>query len=94
MRILLAGDWHGNRDFASAVFDLAADEGCATVLQLGDFGLWPGREDAWLDHVEAEAARTGADLVWVDGNHENHASLAEWRREADRDGLVRMRAGV
>jgi predicted phosphodiesterase len=94
MRILLAGDWHGNLDFAADVFDLAAEEGCATVLQLGDFGLWPGREDAWLDHVGAQAARTGVDLVWVDGNHENHDSLDAWRRGAPPDGLVPMRPRV
>jgi hypothetical protein len=94
MRILLAGDWHGNRDFAADVFDLAVDEGCATVLQLGDFGLWPGREDAWLDHMQTQAARTAVDLLWVDGNHENHDSLDAWRSRAGPDGLVAMRERV
>ncbi len=64
------------------------------VLQLGDFGLWPGREDAWLDHVDACASAAGTSLVWIDGNHENHAALAEWRDATGPDGLVTMRDRV
>ena len=94
MKILLAGDWHGNGAWAERCFEAAAEAGCSVVLQLGDFGLWPGREDAWLDHVDALAARSGADLVWIDGNHENHASLSEWRDQMDGNGMVRMRDRV
>lgn len=94
MRILLAGDWHGNRAWAETCFAVARDQGCDAALQLGDFGLWPGREDEWLDHVDGLAADAGVPLVWIDGNHENHASLARWREEADPQGLVRMRRHV
>ena len=94
MRILTAGDWHGNREWAAQCFAVAAEHACQAVLQLGDFGLWPGREDAWLDHVDYLADRAGVDFVWIDGNHENHASLADWREEADAEGLVRMRGRV
>lgn len=94
MRVLLAGDWHGNEDASAAAIALAGDHGCAKVLQLGDFGLWPGREDAWLDHVDAHAAAAGVELYWVDGNHENHASLAAWSGSAGADGLVAMRTHV
>lgn len=94
MRILLAGDWHGNRDWAKTCFEVAANSGCDAVLQLGDFGLWPGREDDWLDHVDSLAGRAGAPLVWIDGNHENHEALDRWRSSADAHGLVRMRESV
>lgn len=94
MRILLAGDWHGNRQWAETCFEAAARTGSDAVLQLGDFGLWPGREDAWLDHVDALATRAAAPLVWIDGNHENHEALDRWRQSADEEGLVRMRDSV
>ncbi len=94
MKVLLAGDWHGNRDWAARCFEVAAAHRVDVVLQLGDFGLWPGREDAWLDHVDHHAKEAATTLVWIDGNHENHAALDEWRSGADRDGLVTMRDRV
>jgi hypothetical protein len=94
VRVLLAGDWHGNRDWAATCFGLAASHGCAAVLQLGDFGLWPGREAAWLDHVDGLAAAAGSEVVWIDGNHEDHDSLDRWRGAADDAGMVRMRDHV
>ncbi|MGH9087374.1 MAG: metallophosphoesterase family protein [Acidimicrobiales bacterium] len=93
-RLLLAGDWHGNREWAATCFAAAADRECGTILQLGDFGLWPGREEAWLDHLEALAEHHGVGLVWIDGNHEDHASLERWRAAADERGLVPMRPHV
>lgn len=94
MRILVAGDWHGNRAWAETCFAVAAAEGADAVLQLGDFGLWPGREDAWLDHVDDQARQAGTELVWIDGNHEDHDRLDEWRGKADEHGLVGMRDRV
>lgn len=94
MRILLAGDWHGNRAWAETAFAAAAANGCAQVLQLGDFGLWPGRVEAWLDHVDALAGAAGAPLTWIDGNHEDHDALDGWRAVQDADGLVTMREHV
>ena len=94
MRILVAGDWHGNRAWAGTCFAVAAAEQADAVLQLGDFGLWPGREDAWLDHVDEQARRAGTKLVWIDGNHEDHDRLDEWRAKADDRGLVAMRDHV
>lgn len=94
MRILLAGDWHGNREWAATSLGVAARLGCDAVLQLGDFGLWPGREDAWLDHVDRLAGDAGVEVVWVDGNHEDHDALDRWREKADERGLVEMRERV
>lgn len=93
-RVLLAGDWHGNEDWARTCLRAAADADCPVVLQLGDFGLWPGREDAYLDGLDRAAGEAGVKVVWIDGNHEDHDSLDRWRRRADPSGLVEMRPGV
>lgn len=90
-RVLLAGDWHGNRGWAEYCFDAAVARRCQVIVQLGDFGLWPGREEAWLDHVDRLAEERGIPLVWVDGNHEDHDSLDRWRARADGQGMVQMR---
>jgi hypothetical protein len=92
MRILLAGDWHGNVEFSARVLERAGELGCRAVLQLGDFGLWPGRENEWLDHIDVGAAEAGVEVVWVDGNHEHHALLERLPRVAG--GLVPMRRHV
>lgn len=94
VRVLLAGDWHGNRQWAETCFEVAARTRSDVVLQLGDFGLWPGREDEWLDHVDGLAGQSGVPLVWIDGNHENHQALDGWRRSADGEGMVAMRDSV
>ena len=92
MKVLLAGDWHGNTEFSAEVIRTAGAIGCQAVLQLGDFGLWPGRENEWLDHVEVQAEQAGVDLVWIDGNHEHHALLDRLPRPDG--GLVPMREHV
>jgi len=95
VRVLLAGDWHGNREWAASCFSAAAGCGADVMLQLGDFGLWPGREDEWLDHVDVLAGASGVPFVWIDGNHENHAALRRWRAVGPAgDGLVPMRRHV
>lgn len=88
-KILLAGDWHGNRHWAAVSFRVASSAGCTVMLQLGDFGIWPGREDSWLDYVEELAVHFGVEFFWIDGNHENHDWLG--RRGS---GLVSLRPHV
>jgi hypothetical protein len=92
--VLVAGDWHGNREWAARCFHKAADLRCPVILQLGDFGVWPGRADAWLDHCDGLGRDTGVSLVWIDGNHEDHDALDVWKEKADPSGLVPMRDTV
>jgi len=74
--IVLAGDWHGNAKAAAAAFALAADVGATAVVQLGDFGVWPGHSAAaYLDFVSDLTATAGIPLLFVDGNHEDFDQL-------------------
>jgi hypothetical protein len=88
-KVFLAGDWHGNREWAVHCFRSASAAGCPVMLQLGDFGLWPGREEAWLDHVQSLAADFNVEFFWIDGNHENH----DWL-DGCGTGLVSLRPAV
>lgn len=76
-RVLIAGDVHGNVSWFRHLCDVALEQGCDAVLQLGDFGFWPhvstGRR--FQDEASRHAARAGVVVYWIDGNHENHAQL-------------------
>jgi hypothetical protein len=87
-RIGVAGDWHGNTAWAvRAVRRMAAllprDEP-RIIVQLGDFGIWPGPEGRdYLDRLDAGLTAAGAQLWFVDGNHEDFAQLARLRPGPD-----------
>lgn len=79
-RVVVAGDWHGNTDWAVGVIEqlpqLLPDEPHPLVLHAGDFGVWPGHTGrAYLDAVSAALARVNGTLRFVDGNHEDHNRL-------------------
>ena len=58
-RVFVLGDIHGNVDFLRRAATTAAEAGCETILQLGDFGaLWPGSRRAGPD-VSRLAEATG-----------------------------------
>ena len=87
-RIGVAGDWHGNTPWATrAVRKIAAAlprSGRRIILQLGDFGIWPGPTgEEYLTRVDAALADADAELWFVDGNHEDFGQLAGLRPGPD-----------
>ena len=99
-RILVAGDWHGNEDWALSVIrrvpSMLAHEPRRLILQLGDFGVWPDRAGQhYLARVAALLAEVDAELWFIDGNHEDFPQLARLAR-GDRtpDGRVVVRPGL
>lgn len=79
MRVLLVGDTHGNLScLERGVFPAAERVGADVIFQVGDFGWWP--RSATNDAFRIAARRSPVPLWWIDGNHEDHASLA---REID-----------
>ncbi len=41
-KMMLAGDWHGDREWGPAMVALAAQLGYKEIFHVGDFGVWPG----------------------------------------------------
>jgi hypothetical protein len=79
VRIGVAGDWHGNTAWATrAVSRMAAAlPSPRIIVQLGDFGIWPGPGgQAYLDALDQALADADASLWFVDGNHEDFTQLA------------------
>lgn len=77
--VVVAGDWHGNRDWVELVLPAVARTGAKTMLHLGDFGFWPGESTDLLKFVDDWASRPrdpGVERILVTpGNHEDWADL-------------------
>jgi hypothetical protein len=91
-RIVVAGDWHGNAEWAEHVIRMSADalsgEGPRIILQLGDFGVWPGPAGAeYLHRVSGTLEAADCHLWFVDGNHEAFPILHD-RAEQERRFLL------
>src|SRR5271166_3560249 len=101
-RVLVAGDWHGNQEWALHVIkrvpQLLAAERTRLVLQLGDFGVWPGPAGKrYLDAISAVLQLVDGELWFIDGNHEDFPQLAQAGQEPGAkvaDGRLRLRPRV
>ena len=98
-RIVVAGDWHGNRYWALNVIrrlpQLLAGERNRVILHLGDFGIWPDADGRrYLSAVSAALAEQAAELWFVDGNHEDFSQLEVLGCDIEPDGRVPVRAGI
>jgi hypothetical protein len=89
-KVFLLGDTHGQAGWIKRASQIAVNNDCKVILQLGDFGFWPhtGSGKVFLDEVTRWMHRDGLELWWVDGNHENHDWLAE--QPHDEDGFWRL----
>ena len=92
-RIMVAGDWHGNEEWAVSVIRrvplLLAGESQRIVLHLGDFGIWPDQAGKdYLSRVSVALAEAGAELWFVDGNHEDFSQLDKLDENPGPDGRV------
>lgn len=110
MRVLFAGDWHGDEAWAAEVIGRAAAAGCGTVVQVGDFGFgffWlgddPDEPGDWAPRcpfaraVSSLATGAGVRVVFIDGNHDNHVllgRLVELRPERSPEGFVLVEDGL
>jgi hypothetical protein len=86
-RVCVVGDTHRRLDPLVEVLHRAADEGCARVLQVGDFGWYPGTEagDEFAAGVAGTAAELGLVVAFIGGNHDNWDDLVERTGSAARD---------
>lgn len=92
MKVVLAGDWHGDADWARGTIEIAAQRGVSEIFQLGDFALgWPGKE-AYFVSVEKFLAENGCRLYIVPGNHENYDFIE--KQLVFTEGVCRMTARV
>jgi hypothetical protein len=90
-RVLLCGDWHGNSQFARKSFAYARKHDCDVIIQLGDFGIWPGLAgEIFREDISAYAGTIP--LFFIDGNHEDFSWLNA--QPLDADGLRPLARGL
>ena len=90
-KVLMAGDTHGNYgEWKYNLVPRALTTGAKVVLQLGDFGFWPQtRKGAvYLCDLDRLLKKHDLQVIFVDGNHEDHKMLAKVPRRADGLGEV------
>lgn len=77
-RIAFAGDWHGNDQWARRAICFAKDQGADKVIHLGDFGYL--FYERYLHTLSRTLEETGLQLLFIDGNHDDHRFLARQRQ--------------
>ncbi len=81
-KILIAGDFHGNHKWAKRVIDLAYEKNISKIMQVGDFGIWPGKEgDEYLYILDRYLTKHNIRLYFLPGNHEDWNQLDLWQKE-------------
>jgi predicted phosphodiesterase len=104
VRVLVLGDTHGDVRWCVEVTRLAGELGVERILQVGDFGYWPGimvelvggfrrsLADCLLYDIASACETSGvAEWIVIDGNHDDHGALqAVVRRQPDDQGMFRL----
>lgn len=76
MKIGLLGDTHGNYGWLMYALNKFNREGITTILQLGDFGIWPGENSAQvMKRVNLLLQNYKQTLYVVPGNHEDYDQI-------------------
>lgn len=97
IKLLIAGDWHGNLHAGMAAIDAAVRENCELIVQLGDFGVWPGYSGVhYLDSLNYRLENENRKLVFVGGNHEDYNQIEAWEKVNARstNGHVYVRSNI
>jgi predicted phosphodiesterase len=69
---LIVGDTHGNTGFWKQVFTVAAHHEVDQIIQLGDFGVWPGSTGSeFLNKLDRWAEKSGIPITVIPGNHDD-----------------------
>ena len=69
-KAMLLGDTHADSYFMDSAVEVALEEGCDAIIQVGDFGYWP----RFKDH-RAILKDYPLPVVFIDGNHEDFQEL-------------------
>jgi predicted phosphodiesterase len=97
MKVLMAGDLHGDLPHAQYLVKIAKKQGCDRILQLGDFGYWPHYKDGqtYLNQLNLYADLNNILVYWVDGNHDKTSRVYEDHgADLDPEGFIRVRKQI
>lgn len=77
MKIGIMGDTHGSTNWVKGyALGKFKREGIQTIIQVGDFGIWPGeRGGLFAKAVNAELKKNDQEIIVVPGNHEDWTKI-------------------
>jgi hypothetical protein len=83
--ILFVGDVHGHLSHlvqaveAGAALLAGFQADVDVIVQVGDFGVWPGDQGRiYLDEVAQYARSIGVPIAFIGGNHEDYEQINSW----------------
>lgn len=85
--IAVIGDVHARTAWTVKAIEYAAAEGAQEIIQVGDFAFW--FDDSFIDAVSDVLDRTGLQLKFVEGNHDNPEVYNNLRIDDDGFGVLR-----
>lgn len=96
MKILIAGDVHGNGSHLRYLNRVADEQEADKIFQVGDFGYWEHMPDGvkFLNRANDLAHISDVDLYFLDGNHDKLSLLLEKYTERDEEGFLIVRERV
>lgn len=83
MKVAVAGDWHGNSEWALAAIDAAHEAGCRVLLHTGDLGVGMPNRRPYEQELETRLAERGMMLYFVRGTHDSHDAVHLLPRDDD-----------
>lgn len=90
----MAGDVHGNTTHVRYLIDVAKDNDCDRIFQLGDFGAWEHQSDGvqYMDKVANYARKNQVMVYFLDGNHDKTSLvLQKYGNDPDDEGFLKVR---
>lgn len=89
------GDTHGRPETVILGLRLLLEEGVTKVVQVGDFGFWPGKlGEAYLNDVSQALSEFDQELFVVPGNHEDYTQIRNFQEGEDGWLMARSRIKV
>lgn len=98
MKLLIAGDTHGEDRYVYGKAKVAKRLGCAKMVIVGDWGMWPGLGGIrFIDHCQQIADEFDIQIYALPGNHEDHDQWEWWLNSdmpKDKAGFTHVRESV
>lgn len=85
----IAGDWHGDKAWATRAIETFSIHGIKYVFHVGDFGFWPGNSGRkYLYRVEKKLSELDVYLLVTPGNHEDYIQLSAFHPHPTMEGFT------
>lgn len=83
-RIGMLGDTHGSANVVLAALRNFFVADIDTIIQLGDFGFWPGKHGSvFLTYVNTLLAKNNQKMYVIPGNHEDYSQIKNFTVRED-----------